>query len=228
MIGTVLGVVVSIPIAGAQQQDFSKVEITATQLAPNVYALFGAGGNMALLTGEQGAVLVDDQFAPLAPKIRAAIALLTDKPVRFVINTHHHFDHTGGNEAFGGTGSIIVAHDNTLRRLSTKQLVDFFNMEIPASPPAALPIVTFAHNATFHLNGEELEALHVPRAHTDNDVLLFFKKADVVHTGDTYMNPWYPFVDTGAGGSIDGYLEVCRIVLDRSGDRTRIIPGHGP
>ncbi len=215
------------PLALAQA-DYSKVEIKSVQLAPGLYSLFGSGGNMALLTGADGAVLVDDQFAPLAPKIRAAIALLTDRPVRFVINTHWHFDHTGGNEEFGGTGSIIVAHENTLQRLSTKQLVDFFKVETPPSPRAALPVITFSQDLQLHLNGQDIEALHVKNAHTDTDVLLFFKPANVIHTGDTFLNGAYPFIDMGSGGSIEGMIASCSLVLTRSDDQTQIIPGHGP
>ena len=215
------------PVAPAQT-DFSKVEIKSVKLAPGLYSLFGSGGNMALLTGADGAVLVDDQFAPLAPKIRAAIALLTDRPVRFVINTHWHFDHTGGNEAFGGNGSIIVAHENTLKRLSTKQLIDFFNLETQPSPRAALPVITFSDDLQLHLNGQDIEALHVKNAHTDTDVLLFFKPANVIHMGDLFTNGTYPFIDMGSGGSIEGMIASCSIVLTRSDDQTQIIPGHGP
>ncbi len=215
------------PVAPAQA-DFSKVEIKSVELAPGLYSLFGLGGNMALLTGPDGAVLVDDQFAQLAPKIRAAIALLTERPVRFVIDTHWHFDHTGGNEAFGGTGSIIVAHENTLKRLSTRQLVDVYNVETLPSPHAALPVVTFAEDLQLHLNGQDIDAVHVKNAHTDTDVLLFFKQANVIHTGDTFLNGTYPFIDMGSGGSIDGILAACTLSLARSDARTQIIPGHGP
>ena len=215
------------PLAAAQA-DFSKVEIKSVELAPGLYSLSGSGGNMALLTGADGAILVDDQFAPLAPKIRAAIALLTDRPVRFVINTHWHFDHTGGNEAFGASGSIIVAHENTLKRLSTKQLIDFFNLETQPSPRAALPVITFSQDLQLHLNGQDIEAVHVKNAHTDTDVLLFFKPANVIHTGDTFTNGTYPFIDMGSGGSINGMITSCSVVLARSDDQTQIIPGHGP
>lgn len=215
------------PVALAQT-DFSKVEIKSVELAPGLYSLFGSGGNMALLTGADGAILVDDQFAPLAPKIRAAIALLTDRPVRFVINTHWHFDHTGGNEAFGGNGSIIVAHENTLKRLSSKQLIDFFNVETQPSPRAALPVITFSNDLQLHLNGQDIEALHVKNAHTDTDVLLFLRPANVVHMGDLFTNGTYPFIDMGSGGSIEGMIAGCNIVLTRSDAQTQIIPGHGP
>jgi glyoxylase-like metal-dependent hydrolase (beta-lactamase superfamily II) len=218
-----------LPSAQAQTQaDYSKVEIKTVELAPGVYSLFGAGGNMALLTGADGAVLVDDQFLPLAPKIRAAISLLTDRPVRFVINTHFHLDHAGGNEAFGGTGSIIVAHDNTLKRLSTRQVIDLFKIETPPAPKAALPVITFATDLKLHLNGQDVEALHVQNAHTDTDILLFFQPANVIHTGDVFVNGNYPFIDTGSGGGIEGVVAACKILLARSDDKTQIIPGHGP
>jgi glyoxylase-like metal-dependent hydrolase (beta-lactamase superfamily II) len=210
------------------QADFSKVEIKSVELAPGLYSLFGSGGNMALVTGADGTILVDDQFAPLAPKIRAAIALLTDRPVRFVINTHWHLDHTGGNEAFGSNGGIIVAHENTLKRMSTRQLIDFYNVETQPSPRAALPVITFSQDLQLHLSGQDIEALHVKNAHTDTDVLLFFKPANVIHMGDLFTNGTYPFIDMGSGGSIDGMIASCAIVLTRSDEQTQIIPGHGP
>jgi len=215
-------------VAFAQQaQDYAKVEVKAQQLADHLYMLTGAGGNMALLTGDDGAVLVDDQFAPLAPKIRAAIALLTDRPVRVVINTHWHADHTGGNEAFGTTGSVIVAQRNTRERMSTKQRVDLFNLEVPPAPAAALPIVTFDQSVQLHLDGEDISVEHLPHAHTDSDAVLYFAKADVVHTGDVFVQGFYPFIDVGTGGSIDGVIAGSAAVLARIGPTTRIIPGHG-
>ncbi len=216
------------PLATAQQApDFSRVQVKSQRVAGNVYMLTGAGGNMALLVGDDGALLVDDQFAPLAPKIRAAIALLTERPVRFVINTHWHSDHSGGNEAFGATGSVIVAHRNTRERMSTRQLVDLFNLEVPASPAVALPIVTFEQSVQLHLNGEDISVEHAPRAHTDSDAVLYFAKADVVHTGDMFVLGFYPFIDLGTGGSIDGVIAGSAAVLARTGPATQIIPGHG-
>lgn len=212
----------------AQQPDFDKVEVKSEPLAENVYMLVGAGGNMGLLVGPDGAVLVDDQFAPLTPKIRAAIARLTDKPVRFVINTHWHPDHTGGNEAFGQSGSVIVAHDNTLKRLTTKQIVDLFNMEIPPAPKDALPIVTFGESVSLHLNGENVDAVHVENAHTDSDAILYFRKANVVHMGDVLQGPFYPFIDTGTGGSLDGVIKALGEVRARTDANTKLIAGHAP
>jgi cyclase len=210
------------------QQDLSKVEIKPEKLTDNLHVLFGAGGNMALLTGNDGAVLVDDQLAPISNKVRAAIALLSEKPVRFVVNTHFHFDHTGGNEAFGKTGSVIVAHENTRKRLSSKQLVEFFNASSEPSDPAALPVVTFGDALRLHMNGEDIAAVHVKNAHTDTDVILFFEKANVVHMGDVFITVGYPFVDMGNGGSLDGMIAAHAMVLARANEQTRIIPGHGP
>jgi cyclase len=210
------------------QQDLSKVEIKPEKLTDNLHVLYGAGGNMALLTGNDGAVLVDDQLAPISNKVRAAVALLSEKPVRFVVNTHFHFDHTGGNEAFGKTGSVIVAHENTRKRLSSKQLVEFFNASSEPSDPAALPVVTFGDALRLHMNGEDINAVHAKNAHTDTDVILFFEKANVVHMGDVFISIGYPFVDMGNGGSLDGMIAAHAMVLARTNAQTRIIPGHGP
>ena len=212
----------------AQVPDPAKIEIRTESLGSGVYMLTGGGGNMALLTGSEGAVLVDDQFAPLAPKIRAAIALLTDRPLRFVINTHWHFDHTGGNEAFGRSGSVILAHANTRKRMSTRQVVDLFNVVTPPSPAIALPVITFEDGTTLHLDGEDIVAEHAPKAHTDSDIVLYFTRANVVHTGDVFVVGFYPFIDMGSGGSVDGVIAACERVLLRVNEQTRIIPGHGP
>jgi glyoxylase-like metal-dependent hydrolase (beta-lactamase superfamily II) len=214
--------------AAHAQQDWSKVEIKPEKLTDNLHVLFGAGGNMALLTGPDGAVLIDDQLAPISHKVRATVALLSDQPVRFVVNTHFHFDHTGGNEAFGKTGSVIVAHENTRKRLSSKQLVEFFNAESEPSPTAALPVVTLTESLALHLNGEDIAAVHVKNAHTDTDVILFFERANVVHMGDVFITVGYPFFDMGNGGTLDGMIRAMDLVLARTNESTRIIPGHGP
>jgi cyclase len=185
-------------------------------------------GNIAALVGPNGVLIVDDQFAPLVPKINAAIGELSPAPVRFVLNTHWHDDHSGGNEPLGKSGAVIVAHDNTLKRLSTEQFIDLFNAKIPPKPPEAWPVVTFADSVTLHLNGEDIEAVHVANAHTDSDAIIYFKKANVVHTGDVFMGPAYPFVDTGSGGSIDGVIAAAATVLSRINDDTKIVPGHYP
>jgi glyoxylase-like metal-dependent hydrolase (beta-lactamase superfamily II) len=214
--------------AAALAQDFSKVEIKTTKLSETVYMLTGSGGNLGLSAGEDAVFLIDDQFAPLTPKITAAIAQVTKQPVKFLLNTHWHYDHTGGNENFGRAGSIIVAHENVRKRMSTDQVIEFFNQPIKASPKAALPVVTFNGAMSFHINGEEIRGIHVPRAHTDGDTIVHFLGSDVLHMGDVYFNGYYPFIDTSGGGTIDGVIAACDQVLGIVTDRTRIIPGHGP
>jgi cyclase len=210
------------------QQDFSKVEIRATKLTETTYMLTGAGGNLGLSVGEDAVFLIDDQFAPLTDRINAAIAKITPKPVRFVLNTHWHFDHTGGNENYGRAGALIVAHENVRKRMSTDQFIEFLRMNTKPSPKPALPVVTFVGAMSFHLNGEEIRAIHVPRAHTDGDAVVHFLGSDVVHMGDVYFNGFYPFIDTASGGTIDGVIAACDQVLGIATDNTRIIPGHGP
>ena len=212
----------------ALAQDFSKVEIKTTKLGDTTYMMEGAGGNLGLSIGDDAVFLIDDQFAPLSDRINAAIATLTSKPVKFIVNTHWHYDHTGGNENFGKAGSIIVAHENVRKRMSTEQLIEFMKTTVPASPAVALPMVTFAASVNFHLNGEEIRTIHVPRAHTDGDAIVHFTKSDVIHMGDAYFNGFYPFIDTSSGGTIDGTVAACDRALAIATDRTKIIPGHGP
>ena len=210
------------------QQDFSKVEIKATKLTGTTYMLTGAGGNIGLSAGEDAVFVIDDQFAPLTPRILAAIAAITPKPVKFVLNTHWHFDHTGGNENLGKAGAIIVAHHNVRKRMSTDQVIEFINMKTRPDPQEALPVLTFSADMTFHINGEEVRAIHMPNAHTDGDSVVHFTGSDVVHMGDIYFNGFYPFIDAESGGSADGVVAACDKVLAFVTDKTRIIPGHGP
>jgi len=215
-------------LPAAAQQDFSQVEIKTTKLGDTTYLMEGAGGNLGLSIGADAVFLIDDQFAPLSEKIQAAIAKLTSKPVKFILNTHWHFDHTGGNENFGRAGAIVVAHENVRKRMSSEQFIEFLKMTEKPSPKGALPIVTFAGSVTFHLNGDEMRALHVPRAHTDGDAIVHFVKTDVIHMGDIYFSGMYPFIDTSSGGSIEGVISGCDRALAIAGDATKIIPGHGP
>jgi len=210
------------------QQDFSKVQIETIPVAKGVYMLVGSGGNIGLSVGPDGAFLIDDQYAPLTDKILKAISAVTDKPVRFLVNTHWHFDHTGGNENIGKAGSIIVAHDNVRKRLAKGQFMKVFNANIPPSPPEALPVITFADSVTFHWNDETLEVVHARAAHTDGDAVIYFKNTNVVHVGDLFFNGLYPFIDAESGGSMAGVIAGVDEVLDRIDENTKVIPGHGP
>ena len=210
----------------AEAQTLDTVQIRTERLAEGVYALRGRGGNIGLAIGTEAVFVVDDQFAPLTPKILAAIAALTDRPVRFVLNTHWHFDHTGGNENMGKAGALLVAHDNVRRRMSTRQFIEFIKREELPSPPGALPVVTFNDAVTFHINGDEVTAIHLPAAHTDGDAAVYFRRANVVHMGDVYIHS-YPLVDLSSGGSLSGVVRGVDRVLALINDSTRVIPGHG-
>lgn len=214
--------------AGSSAQDFSKAEVKAQKLADTLWMLQGMGGNLGLSAGEDSVFLVDDQYAPMTAKIQAAVSQVTRKPVQFVLNTHWHGDHTGGNENFGKGGAVIVAHDNVRKRMGTEQFLEIFKEKVPPSPKAALPVVTFANGITFHLNGEEIRVTHVANAHTDGDAIVHFVGADVVHMGDVFFNGLYPFIDAGSGGSSAGVIAACDQVLAATSDKTRFIPGHGP
>jgi glyoxylase-like metal-dependent hydrolase (beta-lactamase superfamily II) len=223
-----LALAIALAAPAAAQQDFSKVEVKAEKVAEGLYMLTGAGGNIGLSVGKSGSFVVDDQFAPLTDKILAAIKAITPDPVRFVVNTHWHGDHTGGNENMGKAGAFIVAHDNVRRRMSTEQFNATFKRATPPSPEGALPVVTFAEGLTFWWNGEEIRVRHVAPAHTDGDAVVHFVKADVVHMGDLFFNGGYPFVDTSSGGRVDGVIAAADGVLQTVTEKTRIIPGHGP
>jgi len=210
----------------AVAQSLDSVQIRTERVAEGVYALFGRGGNIGLAIGPEAVFVVDDQFAPLSPKILAAIAALTDRPVRFVLNTHWHGDHTGGNENMGKAGALIVAHDNVRRRMSTKQFIEFAKSEVPPSPSSALPVVTFSDTVTFHVNGDAITAIHLPAAHTDGDAVVYFRRANVIHMGDVYFRG-YPFVDVSSGGSLSGVIRGMDRILAMINDSTTVIPGHG-
>jgi len=214
--------------ATSADDSFDSVEIQTIKAADGIYMLTGKGGNIGLSTGTDGVFLIDDQFAPLTDKILAAITQVSDKPVKFVLNTHWHPDHTGGNENLGSSGTVIIAHDNVRKRLSVDNFIELFNMQSPAMATAGLPVITFGDAVTFHLNGEEILVRHMVSAHTDGDAIVHFKQANVIHAGDTYFSGMYPFIDGNSGGSNDGYIKAVDQVLALADDKTVIIPGHGP
>jgi cyclase len=219
---------------GGQGQDFSKVQIKVTKVSGNIYMLEGAGGNIAASIGEDGIVIVDDQFAPLADKIQAALKSqgITDKPVRFVINTHYHGDHTGGNAPFSNAGSTVIAQDNVRKRLISGGTAGngpggSIHMEDKPAEKAALPIITFEHDVTVHLNGEDIRALHFPAGHTDGDSIIFFPKNNVVHMGDDFVRYGFPFIDVTSGGSVQGMIAAMEKATAQLPADVRVIPGHG-
>ena len=203
------------------------VQIETINVAPGIYMLKGRGGNIGLTVGADGAAIIDDQFADMVPKIRAAIALLSDRPVKFVINTHLHPDHTGGNDAFGRSGAVIIAQENVRKILGTPQVDGITQQPINPRAREALPVVTFADSATLHFNDDDLEFTHLPNAHTETDVVVRFRKANVLHMGDTFTGG-FPFIDASNGGTLDGFIRAQEAVLATVDDDTKIIRGHGP
>ena len=196
-------------------------------VAPGIYVLYGSGGNIGASVGADGVFLVDDQYAVMTPKIAAALAKLSPDAPRFVLNTHWHGDHTGGNENLAAKGSLIVAHDNVRVRMSTEQFNKFFERATPASPAKALPVVTFNDSVSFFLNGDEVRGVHVANAHTDGDVFIHFRKANVIHAGDVFFAGRYPFIDLDSGGSVAGVIAAVDRMLELADAGTKIIPGHG-
>ena len=212
---TLLGLMWLLTPASHAQQDFSNVEIVAHHVAGSVYYLQGAGGNIGLSIGEDGVVMIDDQYAPLTDKILAAIRQLNEGEIRFVINTHVHGDHTGGNENLGKLGILILARDEVRVRLAAQ------------SPAAALPVLTYSDAITIHLNGEEVYAFPVPPAHTDGDTFIHFVDSDVIHTGDVFRTTAFPVIDTNNGGTLDGSIQALGLLIGTAGPDTLILPGHG-
>lgn len=218
----------ALPPLASGQQDFSKVQIQTVDVAPGIHMLIGSGGNIGVSSGSDGVLIIDDQYAPLTEKIRAAVSAIDKAPIRFVVNTHWHGDHTGGNENMGGAGAVIVAHENVRRRMSSDQVSEFFKSTTPASPKVALPVMTFTENVSFHVNGDELYVFHVDPAHTDGDSVIQWKKANVFHMGDLFFSAGFPFIDLESGGSLDGVIAAADKVLALANDASKIIPGHGP
>jgi cyclase len=210
------------------QQDFSQVTIGTAQVADNIYVLFGAGGNIGVSVGDDGTLLVDDQFAPLTEKILAAVAEIDSGAVRYVINTHWHGDHTGGNENLGALGAVIFAHDNVRARMSTDVYLPMFEMRTQPAPLIARPAITYADEATIHWNGETIRVFHVPNAHTDGDSIVHFQEANVIHMGDTLWTSGFPRIDSQlGGGSVAGVIDAVEGAISMANEETQFIPGHG-
>jgi len=209
------------------QNNFDSVKITAEKVNDNLFFLRGAGGNVGVLTGKDGTIVIDDQFSPLSNKINGAIKTIDPGEIRFLINTHLHGDHTGGNENFKRMGVTIVAHDNVRERMSKESLNARTKEVIPPRDKDAWPVVTFANSLNIHLNDEDIELIHLDPAHTDGDIAVHFRKANVYHLGDMFVTYGYPFIDYGSGGSINGFISSLDKLLVMMDEKTRIIPGHG-
>jgi glyoxylase-like metal-dependent hydrolase (beta-lactamase superfamily II) len=206
----------------------SEVTIRTIPVAEQIYMITGEGGNIGLFIGTDGTFLIDDQFAPLTDQIVAAIKAAGGEFPRFLINTHYHGDHTGGNENLGQGGTLIFSHHNVRKRLSTGTFIEAFDMKREPLSKDGLPVVTFSEDITFHLNGHTIRAIHLPRAHTDGDSFIYFKEANVIHAGDIFFNGLYPFIDVEHGGSVKGMIKGVDAILSLADDKTKIIPGHGP
>jgi len=226
MLSATIAAVYMFPVSTLLAQD--DVKINAIPISDNIYMLSGQGGNIGLFLGEDGTFIIDDQFAPLTEKILAAIKSVGGDTPRFLINTHFHGDHTGGNENLGNVGTLIVSHDKVRERLVAGSYIKAFGMNSPPANKAALPVLTFSEDMHFHINGDSVNAVHVPSAHTDGDSIIYFKKANVVHAGDIFFNGFYPFIDAANGGSLRGTIAAVDAMLAATDSKSKIIPGHGP
>ena len=205
-----------------------EVVIDSQHVKGGIYMLKGQGGNIGLFAGKDGLFMIDGQYAPLTEKIKAAIKAISASPIKFLINTHWHGDHVGGNQNFAHTGAIIIAHKNVRKRMSSEQRIKLFSKKVKPSPDTALPLITFADEIEFHLSGEIIQVIHMPQGHTDGDSIIWFKDSNVVHMGDLYFAGTFPFIDVSSGGSIDGVISAVNWVLENANRDTRLIPGHGP
>ncbi len=208
-------------------QDPPEATVRTESVAPGVYVLYGSGGNIGVSVGADGVFLIDDQYAVMTPRISEALAKINPAPPRFVLNTHWHGDHTGGNENLAAKGTVVIAHDQVRARMSSDHFSEFLQHKTEASPAGALPVVTFNDSLTLHVNGDHLHGIHAPQGHTDGDVFIHFEKANVIHTGDLMFAGMYPYIDLDSGGSVNGLIAAVDRMLALSDEKTRIIPGHG-
>jgi glyoxylase-like metal-dependent hydrolase (beta-lactamase superfamily II) len=221
-------IVLFITINTQADSHWQNVNYQTIEVRKNIFAMIAEGGNLAVFIGEDGTFLIDDQFAPLTEKILEEIKKVGGETPKFLVNTHWHFDHTGGNENLGKAGTLIVAHDNVRTRLSVDNTITAFNKDVSASPKSALPVITFSADTSFHINDETVRALHLHNAHTDGDSIVHFKKANVIHAGDIWFNGFYPFIDVEHGGSVAGVIAAATTIINMADAQTVIIPGHGP
>ncbi len=216
-----------IPILSYSQGRFDDVVIKTEKLTDNIFMLEGAGGNIAVLIGEDGTLMVDSQYGDLSEKIKSAIQTLSSAPIKYLVNTHWHGDHTGGNGNFNDSGATIVAHENVRERVSTDQVMKAFGREVKASPTKFWPEITFDQGMDLHMNGQDIMVIHVDNAHTDGDAFVYFVQANILHMGDVFFKDRFPFIDLGSGGTINGYIKAVQAALMISDSETKIIPGHG-
>lgn len=214
--------------APAMADEGKGTEVAVVPVAGTIHMLMGKGGNIGLFTGPDGTFLIDDQYAPATPEILAAIKSVGGSSPRFIINTHYHGDHTGGNENLGKAGALILSHDNVRRRLAFGAYIAPFKKKVGPLSPEGLPVATFSETMTLHINGETARAIHVPTAHTDGDAFILFEKANAIHAGDLFFNGFYPFIDVANGGTLRGMIAGIDAILAIADDKTKIIPGHGP
>ncbi|MBE0712187.1 MAG: MBL fold metallo-hydrolase [Candidatus Aminicenantes bacterium] len=230
--GSVAGVfAVFLFVAGsAPAQDIDKVQIKTVPVAGNIFLLSGSGGNIGVSVGEDGVLLVDDEFPELIEKIKAAVAKLDHGPIRFVLNTNWHYDHANGNELLTEGGALVIAHENSRKHmLGEQRLPELYpDLKIPPYPKKALPVITVSKALTLYLNGDEIRMAHVPNAHSDGDLLFRFVKANVVHAGDLFFSNGFPFINISAGGTVEGMINAAEEILGMCDERTKVIPGHGP
>jgi glyoxylase-like metal-dependent hydrolase (beta-lactamase superfamily II) len=215
-------------IASATAQDFEKIQIETVKVTERIYMLVGGGGNIGVSAGEDGVLLIDDQFGQLMEKIKAAISKISDRPIRLVLNTNWHYDHVSGNELLGKSGALIISHENSRKLMMVEQSYPEFNTHLPPYPEAALPALTFKDALTLYFNGDEIQVTHIPHAHSDADIVIYFRKANVIHTGDLCFSSGYPFIDVIHGGSTNGMVEAADTILKMIDANTKLIPGHGP
>ena len=223
LLGTLVAIV---SVLNLEPIDASHLEINTTKLSVEMYLIYGSGGNVILSIGDDGVILVDDQYAPVTERIKSVIANLTDKPIKFVINTHLHPDHTGGNEKLGEGGAIIISHDNVRKRLNSDQFFEFINQTIPALSEKGLPIITFSKNMTLYQNDEEIKITYLGSGHTDGDSTVFFTNNNIIHVGDDFSDRSYPFMDISSGGSVDGLISSLQNILLMINKETKVVGGH--